>query len=109
MIDRRLEGLEGYVGVKLRGDASVAAELARVVRTKGYGGWKDWFTAEDVNYLRPVLQPFLDRFYRGADWELNASPSLPAEFGSGYVERIVNDRRASANLSPFNFSFPAEL
>jgi hypothetical protein len=72
-----------------------------VTRTKNYGAWRHWFTAEDVEYLRPVLQPFLDRYYAEADWELSASPSISAEYGSLYIERIVNDRRATMKMPRF--------
>jgi len=51
--------------------------------------------------LRPVLQPFLDRYYPEADWELSVSPSIPAEYGSLYIERIVNDQRATMKMPRF--------
>ncbi|HEX8353921.1 MAG TPA: hypothetical protein VF611_13525 [Pyrinomonadaceae bacterium] len=101
VIERRLGRLEEYLGLKLTGDADVPAEHGRVVRTKGYGNWRDWLTPEDVEYLRPVLRPYLERYYEGVDWDLSARPSIPAEFGSGYVERIVNERRAADGLPPF--------
>jgi hypothetical protein len=101
MIDGRFGSLEKYLGVSLRGEASVAPEVGRVMRTKSYGGWRDWLTAEDVEYLRPIVQPFLDRYYAEADWKLSLSPSIPAEHSSGYIERIVNDRRASLKLPHF--------
>lgn len=101
MIDRRFGSLEKYLGMPLKGKASVAPEVSRVTRTKSHGGWRDWLTAEDVQYLRPVVQPFLDRYYPEADWELSPLPSIPVEYSSRYVERIVNDRRASLKLPPF--------
>jgi hypothetical protein len=94
MIDQRFASLEEHLEIPLKGEAVVAPELDRVVRTRGYDGWRHWFTAEDVDYLLPVMQPFLNRFYPDADWKLSASPSIPREHGSGYIERIVNDRRA---------------
>jgi hypothetical protein len=100
MIDGRFEKLEEYLGITLEGEACVAPELNRVTRTKSYGGWRDWFTHEDIDYLRPVLQPFLDRYYPDADWELNHSASIPREYSSRYVLRIVNDRRASLKMQP---------
>jgi hypothetical protein len=103
MIDRKFRSLEEYLEVPLRGDASVAQEFDRVRRTMSYGGWRDWLTAEDVEYLRPVMQPFLDRHYPDSNWELSSSPSILAEHGSRYVERIVNERRAILKLSPFAF------
>lgn len=108
LVDQKFGCLEEYLGLTLNGKASVAAEFSRVTRTKGYGGWRDWLTPEDVEYLRPVLQPFLNRFYPKADWELSPSPLIPAEYSSRYVERIVNDRRASLKLPRFMYARRAE-
>lgn len=101
MVEGRLGALEEYLGLKLRPGPSVPAEYRRVARTKTRGGWRDWLTPEDVEYLRPVFRPYLERYYEGADWELSARPSVPAGFGSGYVLRIVNERRAAEGLRPF--------
>lgn len=98
MIDRRYESLEKYLDLALKGGSTVHPSLGRVVRTKSYGGWRDWFTSEDVEYLRPVMKPFLDRYYPDSNWELNRTPLLPAEYGSGYIKRIVNDRRTLLKL-----------
>lgn len=104
MIDKHFEGLEEYLGRPLKGEASVAATEARVVRTMRYGNWRDWFTAEDVEYFRPILQPFLDRYYGAVDWDLNKNPKIHVEHGSNYVTKIVNERRASRNLPDFGVS-----
>jgi hypothetical protein len=101
VVGRRLGGLEEYLGLRLTVETDVPAEHGRVVRAKSYGDWREWFTPEDVEYLRPVLRPYLERYYEGADWGLSAHPFIPAEFGSGYVERIVNERRAADGLPPF--------
>ncbi|HEX8852150.1 MAG TPA: hypothetical protein VF754_01610, partial [Pyrinomonadaceae bacterium] len=98
MIDGRFAALEEYLGVSLKGDIAVPPELDRVRRTQSYGNWRDWLTEEDVECLRPVLQPFLDRYYSEADWELNPSPTIAPAHGSLYVARIVSDRRAALKL-----------
>lgn len=104
MVAQRFERLEMYLRVPLKGDATVSPELSRVVRTKRAGYWRDWLTIEDVQYLRPVLQPYLDLYYSEADWDLNPSPVIPAEHGSGYVARIVNERRMLRNLPSFKYA-----
>ena len=106
MIDKRFGGLEEYLGLSLRGEASVAATEAHVSRTKGYGNWRDWFTAEDIEYFRPLLQPILDRYYSRADWDLNATPAILSEHSSRYIVRIVNEKRALMNCPPY---FPPHL
>lgn len=101
MVAGRLGALEAYLGLKLRGKTAVPAEHRRVARTKTSGNWRDWLTPEDVERLRPLMRPYLERYYADADWTLSARPDIPAEFGSGYVLRIVNERRAAEGLPPF--------
>lgn len=98
LIDGHFAELEEYLGRPLQGEARVAPELNRVTRTKSYGGWRDWFTEEDVNFLRPIMQPFLDCYYPDADWNLKPVPSISSEHGSRYVLRITNERRALLRL-----------
>ena len=101
MVDDRYTGLESYLGVILDGSATVSDSMRRVVRSRGYGSWRDWFTPDDVAMLRPILQPYLDRYYPDADWRLSETPGIDPEHGSRYVERIVNERRAGSALPPF--------
>jgi len=98
LIDGRLQELGDYIGASLGGTATVPQQLARVERTKDYGAWRDWFTKEDVAKLQPVLQPFLDRYYSGADWILKDRPAIRPEHGSSYVEGLINQRRALIKL-----------
>jgi hypothetical protein len=98
MVADRFAGLEQHLGRALPGSATVDASVARVVRTKQAGGWRNWFTREDIATLRPIMQPYLDRYYPDADWDQVERPHIPREHGSGYVTRIVNERRAALLL-----------
>ena len=98
LVDGHFVELEEYLGRPLQGEARVAPEFNRVTRTRSYGGWRDWFTEEDVDFLRPLMQPYLDCYYPGADWNLKAVPSISSEHGSRYVLRITNERRALLRL-----------
>jgi hypothetical protein len=98
MIDQRLDELRDYLGLTLAATTRVPSELSRVARTENYGAWRHWFTNDDVEYLRHIFQPYLERYYPEADWNLSSLPSIPAEHGSVYIERIVNQRRATMNL-----------
>lgn len=98
MIDSRLAALEEYLQLKLEHATVVDAEVNRVTRTKSYGSWRDWFTPADVASFRPLLQPYLDRYYPNADWDLNPAPAIAAEHASCYIERLVNERRALNRL-----------
>jgi hypothetical protein len=106
MIDGKFAALEDYLGLKLGEPVIAEPALNRVARTRGYGGWRDWFTPEDVDFFRPVMQPFLDRYYPDADWELNAQPSIRPEHASAFVERTVNGKRAAEGLPALNLLQP---
>jgi hypothetical protein len=98
MVDGRFEALEAALRLPLKGSATVPQNLQRVVRSKGYGAWRHWFTPEDVTVMRPILQPYLDSYYPGAGWDLSPSPKLEAAFGSEYVRRVMNERRVQQKL-----------
>jgi hypothetical protein len=98
LVDGRFAALEEALGFPLTGSATVPDMLRRVVRTKGYGAWRNWFTPEDVDSLRPLLDPFLDRYYPDADWHLEASPAIDADHGSHYARQLMDERRAMSGL-----------
>lgn len=100
LVDSRFEALEAALDMPLAGSAAVPPAFNRVVRTKRYGAWRDWFTGQDVDALRPILTPYLDRYYPCADWDLAPSPRLDPDDGSRYVERIIGERRALMDLPP---------
>jgi hypothetical protein len=100
MVDGRFDDLETIVGLPLGGAPTVPPDLQRVVRTKSYGAWREWFTPEDVDALRPLLQPYLDSYYPDASWELGPAPRLDPKYGSAYVESIINERRGLWGLEP---------
>jgi hypothetical protein len=101
MVEGRFQPVEDMLGFPLGGSSAVPENLRRVVRTKGYGTWRSWFTPSDVDSLRPILQPFLDRYYPAADWDLDPSPRLDPDHGSLYVEGLIRERRALLNLPAF--------
>lgn len=68
--------------------------LRRVVRTRGAGGWRDWFCPEDVEHYRPLLSDYMRRYGYADDWTLNLEPVIRAEECSEYAMRLVRERRA---------------
>lgn len=91
LVDQNFEALNRYLGLDLSGQAEVDGKLSRVVRTRGYGNWRDWFTQADVDALGPMLQPYLDRYYPESDWLLNPVPAIDPAHASHYVQRIVSE------------------
>jgi hypothetical protein len=101
-IDGKLEPLEEYLGLKLTGEAQVGEGMKRVERTKGYGDYKNWFTPDDIPLFQPIFQQFIDAYPRYDNWSLNDGPDkvLLSKYGSGYVLRLVNERRRFKGLPP---------
>ncbi|PSJ36926.1 sulfotransferase family protein [Allosphingosinicella deserti] len=100
LVDEEFGPLEEILGISLDGAASVPEALQRVVRTKRYGAWRNWFTPEDCDTLRPLFQPYLDRYYPTARWDLGTSAQLNPKYGSVYAERVINERRVLWGLAP---------
>jgi hypothetical protein len=100
LVEERFAALERRLGFTLAGSVAVPDTLWRVVRTKVYGAWRNWFTLEDVDRLRPLLAPFLDRYYPGADWDLDPHPHISPQHGSLYVRRLLDERRAMSGQGP---------
>lgn len=98
LIERNFTALNAYLGLPLAGEVVVDQQLSRVIRTTGSGDWRNWFTLADIAALRPLLQPYLDRYYPEADWAVASVPQIDPRHGSGYVRRIVNERRAMDRL-----------
>ena len=69
LVDERFNDLEAYLGFALTGDAQVGPRLSRVVRTKGSGDWRNWFTAADVERFRPIYADYMQRHGYKDDWE----------------------------------------
>lgn len=99
----RTHAIESYLGIPLSQDRSVG-DLDYTRRTEGTNNWKSFFTPEDVDRLRPVLDPqLLPMGY--TDWDLDLDPVVPAETGSEYVKKLIepffpNGATASVKLGP---------
>ena len=86
--------IEPYLGFTLgREAATVPADFARVVRTRQAGNWRHWLTASDVDFFKPWFASYLAYNGYPDDWTLAPEPRIPPEHCSGYVMRLVNERR----------------
>ena len=99
MIDGRYESLNAYLGFDVVAAAEVADGLSRVVRSKGYGAWRDWFTPADVAfYSSGGLRQYMDAFsYDGDDWTLNDPQKIDPDHCSRYVTALFHDYREAAD------------
>jgi hypothetical protein len=74
----------------------VPTQFNRVVRSRRSGNWRDWFCPEDVAHYRPLLSAYMDRYGYADDWELASDPTVRPEECSGYVLRLIHERRTGA-------------
>ena len=88
-----LRALESYLGLELSRRREVD-EYERTRRSAAAGNWREFFTPEDVEVLRPLIGAALGEMgYE--DWELRPVSHLnPAHF-SEYLLRLVREARCS--------------
>lgn len=88
-IDGRLGDLQDYLGFPLSGENSVDRRFTHVARSVGYGNWRKWYTAEDVDFYRPIYSEYLQaEGYDAEDWNLESVDSLPSENASQYMRKL---------------------
>lgn len=97
-VDRRVAGLGRYLGIPISDDVSMDERFDHVARSRTYGNWRSWFTADDVELFASVFNPFLERYGYDTDWRLAEQPTLDPALGSGYVARIVRRKRALCGI-----------
>jgi hypothetical protein len=89
LVDNKLDQLNDYLNFKIDKDANVPEKLNRVVRSKQYGNWREWFTIEDVQKFKPLFNPILDALgYDTADWGIKQIDTLDSKKGSEYMSKI---------------------
>ena len=93
-VENEIAPLENYLGISLRGSDTVKSEQEHVVRTRGYGNWRDWFVPKDVEFFKPLFEEYLRRYGYPLEWSLNEQPRVGADHCTRYVSRVVNRKRA---------------
>ena len=89
--------LEVFLGFPITGAAEVPDTLSRVERTRAFGDWRNWFTADDLRRFPQVLSPWLETYgYDATDWSLNTTPFIDPEHCSRYFMRLVDESRTKA-------------
>ena len=92
-VDGQIQDLEEYLGIPLRGEASVDKTHDHVPRTLAYNNWKGWFLKEDNAFFKPLFDKYIKRYGYATDWLLNDKQAISPEHCSKYVERTVNKKR----------------
>ena len=99
MVAKRFAALNEYLGFEIEAGAEVPKSTgkAKVVRKKATGDWRQWFTAEDVELLKPAYLPYMELIgYDGNDWALSPNPVIEPEYSSIYMQNLP--RKATRNI-----------
>ena len=92
-IDGRTDAIDALIGRKLPTSVEVDRQYRRVIRNKGYGDWKNWFTEADKRYFDKIFAEHNARFgYRPE--AVNAVQTIDPAKSVGYVIAVVNESRA---------------
>ncbi len=93
LIDGNLKDLENYIQLSMDKDAELPEKLNRVARSKAYGDWRNWFTANDCSFFRAVFYEFLGKLnYDAEDWTINDPQKINPSEASEYMQGIFNDK-----------------
>jgi len=88
-IDKKFDGLNRYLGLNVSLEDNIP--IKRVIRTKSYGNWKDWFTPSDIEYYQVLFEPYMKLFGYNNNWSLNPNPIIDPAMSSLYVEQLLTE------------------
>ena len=98
MVAKKFDALNDYLGFEVEADANVpsASGKAKVIRKKGTGDWRQWFTEEDMELFKPAYLPYMELIgYDCDDWQSDPNPVIEPEFSSVYLQSLP--RKAPKN------------
>ena len=101
-VDQNYARLENFLGARIKSHGRVPKQFRRVVRSKAHGFWRHWFTEHDCQHYEPLFGPFLEQYGYSDDWRLAKAKEIDPDHCSGYVRRIINERRKSDQLEPID-------
>jgi len=99
MVQGNFMEINRYLGFDLKKKAEVprGSGKDKVIRKKGAGDWRQWFTPEDVELFKPSYLPYMEAIgYDCADWDLAPDPVIEPRFSSIYVKDLA--RKGYANI-----------
>ena len=99
MVQENFEPINRYLGFELKWKAEVpkGSGKDKVVRKKGFGDWRHWFTEEDIALLTPAYLPYMEAVgYDGGDWATADRPFIEPRYSSLYVKDLA--RKGYANV-----------
>jgi tetratricopeptide (TPR) repeat protein len=101
--DAGIEPRNGGLWFPISTETTIASAFERVQRSKGAGGWRNWFSSEDCRYFADIAE--IRRYAQTCGYDLSepvaAVQVRDARVGSEYVRRLVGGQRKRFSLSPF--------
>ncbi len=89
MIANNYDDLNEYLGFETIHEIEVPKSYSKVVRKKGTGDWRQWFTDEDVELYRSAYLPYMESIgYDPGDWSLDSNPVIDPRFSSTYMQSL---------------------
>ena len=91
MVANKFNELNDYLGFEVQADANVpsATGMAKVIRKKSTGDWRQWFTEEDRELFKPAFLPYMELIgYDCDDWQPDSDPVIEPEFSSVYLKSL---------------------
>lgn len=93
LIDGNVDALNEYLGFDIKQDAEVNRSFKRVVRSKAYGSWRNYFSQQDVRNFKEFMRPYLRALgYKPGDWKLNDPQVLDPKQGSEYMKKLFEGK-----------------
>jgi hypothetical protein len=91
MVAKKFAALNEYLGFEVDADANVPSSSgrAKVIRKKGTGDWRHWFTEKDMELFKPAFLPYMELIgYDCDDWNPDPNPVIEPEFSSVYLQSL---------------------
>lgn len=92
-VDGKLGDLSAYLGRDVvNREAGEDSWLSHIIRSKGWGDWRHWFTADDLEFFRPRFERYMDHFGY-TDWSLAIDPVIDPAKSSEFISRKLEERK----------------
>jgi len=92
LVEGRVADLGAFLGIDLSPETETAHFLRWHGRTKAYGNWRHWFTAEDVIFFQAFFESFHRQYDMGESWDLAAEQRIPADHGSDFLRILLQEK-----------------
>lgn len=92
-VDGKLGDLSAFLGRDVvNREAGEDSWLSHITRSKGWGDWRHWFTADDLEFFRPRFERYMDHFGY-TDWSLAPDPVIDPAKSSDFISRKLEERK----------------